>query len=1013
MFKIQSCLRSSLLAGAAVVTVFDPSSVARAQTASDIETVTVTGTRIPNRDFISDSPISTVSDITLKMSGSLSTDQLLNTLPQIVPGLTAASNNPPGNGQASIDLRGLGPNRTVVLINGRRASPSNSDGTVDLQTIPQPLISRIEIITGGASSVYGPDAVAGVVNFVLKDDFEGLEVNAQYGISDRGDNEEKSVSVLMGGNFANNRGNIVLSYDYAYRRPILDSARSFAAQASSATSYTPTGVYRPNAGNLPTDLSVASYFAANGGAPASAVSGSTFLGFNDDGSLFTLGSLGGASAVYNYKSDPAFPAQLFCADPSDPANCGAYSYNYQPPNLLILPLQRHNFMGLGRYRIWEDIEAYAQVGFTNYSSASSLAPSPAPTSSVTYVTTNGFTDNCGYNYCVPVDNPFIPAALKTILNTRTGDSAALDGSGATEDIQIRTRFLQLGARLSDVSNNLFSLVGGLRGTIPETNIHFDVFGQYGHLDILETQFGNVSNSAVEQLLFNQGNGTCTGWDGFNLFGANKMSAACAEYVQRITKNSTKTTQSIVEADFNGTLMPLPAGDIKWSLGASYREQTYDYLPDPLLISGDISGFNAQDPVSGAVYDKEVYAELYFPLFKDMPFVESASVTLGGRYTNHSITGDLYTYKAEGNWSIDWGLNFRGSYQHAVRAPNINELFASSFQDNPELKDPCDYDSAFLTGPDAAQVSALCMAQGVPDPTTFMQPNGQITAIAGGNPTVKAETANTFTVGLVWQSRESNPWIRNLSASLDYWNIDLKGPVGIDVAAILYGCFNADGSNPSYDAGNINCQKIIRSSGTGSISYISAFQTNLGFIHTSGLDLAVNWAIDLEDTVKTEPGWGSLMFNLSVTRLEDFSVKNGELAVPLQYVGTIGSASPVGINTDGAIPRWKGQLTATWNVSDFTFSGRANFISGMRNSAELVLGKGANFGIGPVTGTPAVWYFDLFGTYDINSHYALRGGILNVGDKQPPLYNPSQQDYTDPAAFDVIGRRYYIAATAKF
>jgi outer membrane receptor protein involved in Fe transport len=994
--------RGALLTGAATsILALAASHPALAQddTAAAEQAIVVTGTRIPNRDYSSYSPISTVSGDLLKSTGTLSPDQLLNTLPQVVPGLTAGSNNPPGNGQASIDLRGLGPNRTVVLVDGRRAMPSNSDGTVDLQTIPQSLISRIEVITGGASAVYGPDAVAGVVNFVLKDNFEGVQFDGQYGISGRGDDNEVAVGGVVGAGTGDGRGHVVLAYDYANRKQINDGARGFASQATSPTSRSPTGSYVPGASNPPTQAAIDNYFAAHAGSTgpysAGGVKNTDALGFNDNGSLFDFGGGNGPGGVFNFNSNPIFPAALFCADAAKASTCRTYSYNFQPPNLMILPLDRHNFMGLGHYKINDAIDAYTQISFTQYDSASSLAPTPAPTSKVT--APDGTTS--GSAYVAPYNNPLFPADLKALLATR---------ANPTGDVSIVTRFLQLGPRLADEQNNALQFTAGLRGDLP-FKLHYDVFGTFGRLDLLETQFGNVSNSEVEKLLWGGTTGACAGWTGLDFFGSGKISPACAADVQRVTKNSTKTTFNTLEGDLSGELFDLPAGSLKFNLGSDYREQDFGFLPDPLLTSGDISGFNASKAVAGAVYDKEVYGELYVPIVADKPFAESISATLGARYTDHTKSGGLWTYKAEGDWGIAGGFRVRGSYEHAVRAPNINELFSASFQDNPELVDPCSTGSPFLTGPHAAQVAALCAAQGVPP--GFVQPNGQIQATSGGNPDVKAETADTYTVGGVWQSRIENPLLAHINASLDYWNIDLKKPIGIDAAGILYGCFNADGSNPTYSNSNANCKRIIRSSST--ISYISAFQTNLGFIKTSGIDVALDWSFDIADAVGAKSDLGKLTFDFSGTYLLDYTVKNGPLSTPFQYSGTIGVASPIGINTDGALPKWKGQLTTSWSKDAFTLSTRLNYVDAMRNSAELVLGKGAFVAPFPVGGVPATWYLDVFGQWAVTNNVTLRAGVTNATDQQPRLYNPSQQDGTDPSTYDVIGRRYFVGLNLKY
>lgn len=1031
--NIKSGLKSALLLGASTAAVGLSIPMAYAD---EVETVVVTGSRIPNRDYTSDSPIATVSAESLKATGAVEVTQMMNTLPQVVPAFSAGSNNPPSGGQQQVDLRGLGPNRAVVLMNSRRMSPGpNINGVADIQTVPQSLIARIEVVTGGESAVYGPDAITGVVNFILKDDFEGAEGGGQYGISERGDAITQNAYATIGGNFADGKGNAVVSFDWAHRQQVNDSQRGFASQATTATSFFPDGVYRPNGGNLPDQGVINAYFAAHGGAPAfngsdQGVSNRQALVVNPDGTLFNAGGLG-TDGVFNIHNDPSFPAQLFCNDPSSHTTCQTYSYNFQPPNLLILPLNRRNLYGAAHYDINQYVTAYGEVRFTNYTSESSLAPSPAPTSGVT--APNG--SACGPNYCVPVANPFIPTDLANILASRTHDVGGLVGAGATEDFQIRTRFLQEGPRIALNDFNDYQVTGGLKGTLPwwDNALHYDVFASYANNDLLALQFGNVSNSAVERALYglvpasdvncNPAGGHSysgpIGFCGYDPFGANKSSPESMAYVGRIAKNYTNVTWTDIEATVGGDLMKLPAGAMAFSLGGDYREQTYNFIPDPLLSSGDISGFNGGQPVSGAVYDREAFGELYVPILKDRSWAESLSITLGARYTNQANTfnGDAWTWKAEGDWAIVHGFTLRGSYNVATRMPNIGELFATTFQNQPTLADPCDTSGPFRdpASPHAAQVQALCAAQSPAAGTsTFNQPTGQISARSAGNPNLAPETADTFTVGATWVSDADSPWFSNFKASIDYWNIDLHGPIGIDFFDILYGCFNLDGSNPTYSNANPNCQRIVRSPGTGSIYYMNAFSGNLSKNQLDGVDVSVAWGLDLADTFGTDPEWGNLGLNFNGTWLHEYDVQGSHTGATINYAGTIGATSPIGLTTDAALPKWKATLMSTWNfLDDFSLNSRITYISAMRNSLDLVGWHGYQFGTGLTSGVPATWYFDLSGAWNVTDHLTVRAGVNNLADQQPRIYNPSQQDGTDPATYDIVGRAYFAAVTVKY
>ncbi len=1014
MFQInKSSLKSVLLLGgatAAAASLMTPA--AHAQNEQSVETVVVTGSRIANRDFASDSPLSTISASALQQTGAVELTDLLATLPQVVPGFSPGSNNPPSGGEQKVDLRGLGFNRVVVLIDGRRAAPSDIDGTVDLQTIPQAMIDHVEVITGGASAVYGPDAITGVVNFVMKKDFQGVQADAQYGISGKGDDDEKTFSLLMGGNFDNDKGNITVSYDYAYRRPIFDTARGFADQATSATSRSPTGSYSPSTGNLPSQAAVDAYFAPYGAA-AGAVPNNSAFGFNDNGTLFNYGNKG-AGGVYNYASNPAYPATKFCANPSSAATCKTYSFNFQPYNLMIIPLKRQNFMEEGHYDINSDTQVYMNFKYTNYTSSESLAPTPAPTARV--FTPTGPAGNSTSGYIVPVTNPYIPGALAGLLASRTGLGALPCAPGvvvctpAAEDFLVVTRFLALGPRIQNNANDIFQGTWGVKGDM-FLNLKYDIYASYGQLDEVQTQFGNVSNSAVENLLFGLGSGGCAGYGGLNPFGALKFSPASLACVQRITKNTQQTTFTNVEGDVTGTLWDLPAGPLSFSLGADYREQTYNFVADPLLSSGDVSGFTPSKSIAGAVYDQEAYGELYVPVLSNEDWAKSVSFTLGARYTEQAKThhGNVWTEKAEGDWTVFDGLTLRGSFEVATRVPNINELFSTTAGSAPQLADPCDFNGPFRTGAHAAQVTALCAAQGA-GAANFLQGNSQITIQSAGNPNVSPETADTFTVGAAWTSQFEDPWLSGMSGTLDYWNIDLHHPIGLNAYGILYGCYNFDGTNPTYSAANANCKKLSRS---GASMYIFANFGNQIKAQEDGVDVAFNWALDLHDTIDADPMWGSLSFAFNGSYLNEYNITFNQGGTPINFAGTIGAQAPLGTPTDSALPSYKANLMATWQFGDASLGARFTYVDAMKNTLATVGWTGLPFGIGPVKGTPSTTYVDLFGDYQLMKGLTIRGGILNLLDHQPPQYNPSEQDGTDPAQYDIIGRRFFVGLNAKF
>ncbi|WP_114395092.1 TonB-dependent receptor domain-containing protein [Oleisolibacter albus] len=967
----RNAARSALLAGAALSAIAVP---ALAQDTGSLDEIVVTGTRIARKDFVSDSPLSTVGAEQFQQTGSLTAENLLNQLPQVVPDATTTSNNPSAGGRANINLRGLGSNRNLVLINGRRMIGSDSSMSVDVNTIPGALVDRVEVISGGASAVYGADAVAGVVNFILKDDFEGIESNLQYGISGEGDAKEKSADVTLGGNFAQGRGNTTLSIGYSERDRLGKGERDFTSQATSTTSYLPWGSVVFGA-NAPTQAAVDSVFGKYSGYSSGTVSRNDRYSFNPDGSLFSISHSSSAPAPFNVKVDPS---QLSTCILDGSCNGGdkRVSYNFEPENALILPLERVNIAGTSRYKINDYIEAYASGFFTNYNSKTQLAPSPAPTGS------QG-------SFFVPVTNPFIPADLAALAAGRANPTA---------DIPLLTRFNTVGPRISEYENNVFQVLGGFRGDIPGINSwKYDFYAATGRVSTTETQYGNVSYNAVQSLLTAADGGASLCEGGYNPFGFNAISEACRKYVEVTAKNTTTIEQDVVELNVTGNLFELPAGAVGLALGGQYRAETYDFKADSVLASGDVSGFNAQQSLNGDVENKDLYGELYVPLLADLPFAKQVSVTAGYRFSDHSAAGTFSSYKGEGSWEVNDLLRLRGSYQRAVRAPNIGELYSPQDEDNPEVLDPCNVGSSYRTGANAAAVRALCLAQGVPAGLidSYEQSNDQVDALVGGNPNLSEEKADTFTIGTVLNSPFQNEYLANLTLSVDYYNIKVKDAISsIDAELSIPRCFNSNGDNPSFAANNFYCQLFKRRGFDGSIEDVQQTSANLSNIKTSGIDVQLDWSADLPSDL------GRLGFNFVGTWVDTFK----EQALPgdafLEYAGSIGTS------IGDAIPEWKGTFTTTHIYGPVTTQVRARYIGAMEH-------RQVRDGSGTAGGVPATWYFDLNATYDVSENISLRGGIVNAFDQKPRLYTPNVQDNTDPSVYDVVGRRFFAGVTAKF
>jgi iron complex outermembrane receptor protein len=980
--QIKRAVRVALIAASAgSASLYGAASVAQE---SELEQIVVTGSRIQRQDFEAASPVVSVTSETFDQLGVRNAETLVNTLPQVVPSFSTGNNNP-GGGQAFINLRGLGEVRNLVLVDGKRMTPGNESGIVDINTIPTGLIERVEIISGGASAVYGSDAVAGAVNFILKKNFNGVEIGGQYGVSEKGDVGNGTIDITMGSDFADGRGNAVFFASYDDREALTKGDRAFSAQAVSLTSYFPQGNYFQGA-NGPTQEAVDAVFGGYGVAPGlvSATDSGGFS-FNQDGTLFSV-SAGGATSVQNYRGDPndIDLANFFYPD--------RYSYNFEPWNKLIIPQERVSLGAQADFDVTEKVEVYTRLLFTNYSSQTALAPSPAPTGS------NITNPDAGSFFTVPVTNPFVQANpdLMALLNSREGDAPSLPGAGADEDFLYRRRFVESGPRVEGYERDTYQILLGTRGDITD-NWSFDVYAAHGKYLSMENQDGNVSVTAVEQLLDAPDGGASLCEGGLNPFGANNLSADCAKYVTRLAKNTVTLEQNLAEATISGDLFSLPAGAVSSAFGALWQEQMFKFLPDSLLSSGDVAGFTAQDEIIGRVSNKDLFAEIYVPVLAGVPGVQNLGVTLGYRWSDHSNSGANNSYKAEVDWSVVDSFRVRGSYQRAVRAPNIGELFSPQQEDNPEVTDPCNIDSAVRTGPDAAAARALCLAQGVPAALidSYNQTTDQIDALAGGNPDLGEETADTYTIGFVWRP----DFASRLTMSLDYYNIEVKDVIAsIDPSIVAGRCFNADGANPDFSPDNFYCSLFGRDS-IGQIQDLLETQNNLAVLRTDGLDLQVDYGFDIGR-------YGSIGLNLVTNYVFSFEEQQLPGDIFQDFVGTIGT-SP-----GETLPEWKATVSLSWNIGDVSTQLRARFLPSMDHEETVLVGSKDPDECG-CNGVDSITYLDLTASWQLMDALTLRLGVENLTDEDPLLYDPHVDSGTDPSTYDVIGRRYFLGATYKF
>ncbi len=974
------------------------------------DAIVVTGSRIVRPNLESNSPIVVVTGEDTVKNADITLDTYLNTLPAVNPAGTTTSNNPGNGGQSNVNLRGLGSNRNLVLIDGRRPMVSSSNQDVDLNTIPQGLIERIEVVTGGAGATYGADAIAGVVNIRMKDDFEGVDLRGTYANTADADAEEWQVSGVIGGNFADGRGNIAIAAEHSEREGLIKSQRPFAAQATSTTRTFPTGRLVEGA-NPVTQAAINTVFSRYGVAAGQGPSaGSSNIGFNADGTLFGTGVFNSPEDVTNLRATTGVNPNLnFLPD--------FYSYNFDIINLLVLPLKRDSVFGRGHYEISPAATIFVQGSYTTYQTATALAPTPVSTSvnnPATQTSVRNATSPLiepgrrGTAFVVPVTNPFIPADLRELLNSRTGDNLNFVGSGATEPFQVSKRFLDTGLRQQDFDTEVVQGLLGIRGEIAE-GWNYEAYASKGTTTITADLRGNVNVQDVQRLLEAADGGASLCAGGFNPFGVQPLSQSCLDYVSEPAFTTTKFSQEVYQGYVTGSLFDLPAGALSVVVGAEHRKFRYEY--DAGTLNGPIAGFNTGTDDLGTNTFTDVFGEVLIPLVRD-GFVNSAELSLQARYSTsdfNDIANDI-DGESKGSWAYGAtlsvepfdSLRLRGSYQHSVRAPNFGELFSGggSF---PQYFDPCSRGTNFrATG--GAEATRLCQETGVGNPAAYAQtPGSQVFLGITGNPDLDPEESDTFTVGAVFEAL-------GFTGSIDYYNIRVSDTIlAPDPNIIIAACYGFLGQNQSLSAASPYCEGLSRSPDISFISLPASlggdangyFQSiNRGTIKTSGIDFQLGYRLPTEFIGEES----SLQFNLLLNYLIDYKVE--ELpGIVIDYADTV---SYFGAGLGTSFPRFKGTLNTILNFGGgLALDTRFRYIDGMQNRASVQF-EGEEFG-----GTGAAVYIDAAVSATVNDQFTFRFGVNNLLDREPELYAPNVQSGTDPSLYDVIGRRFFVSAGVKF
>lgn len=964
----QAVRRALLLSAIAASAAGTQAANAQADDEEVIEEVVVTGSRlIRNRDLLAASPIQTVEIEDIQLSGNVTLEETINQFPQLNPDNTGTVNQSGGAGVLTADLRGLGAVRTLVLVNGKRYIPGDVTGLVDLATIPDMLVERVEIITGGASAVYGSDAIAGAVNFILRDDFEGAEIRYQYGQTGESDGENHKIDLLIGTNMADGRGNAVLNASYTRRDPVFMGDRSFSQQPLLADS---TGQLNNfGSGNIPGGLI---------GVPSAdfdQIQGVDLT--NSDGSC--PGAIQGVRFGANGQPFP------FCR-PTE-------QYNYAAPNFLLRPLERWQIGALGSFEVADNIEAYAELGYTKKENAFQQAPEAvAPTS---------FGAETGTLFIPNADtNPLFTQPQRDFFAANAGYFDA-DGDGIYTVQRTGRRFEEFGPRNTTIISDSFSMTGGFRGDLElnENTWRWDAFYQFQRSDFNFNQQGRLSRTAttlgLDAVVVN-GEPECRiqllGCVPVNIFGTDTLTPEMAEFLSTTTGREDTFDREVFGASIAGELFDLPAGPVSTAFGFEYREESFRTVPDEASRSGDLGG--VPPIINGGELDvSEIFAEARLPIVNDLPLVESLAVEVAGRYSDYSTIDGVTTWKAGVDWEVNDWARFRGSFNRAIRAPNLDELFGAPSAGFVGGIDPCVVDN----NPTEA-IKQLCVQQGVPPEIVDNLQVGTSqgwSALSGGNENLNEEESDTMTVGFVL----TPPAIEGLSVAVDYFDISVENAIAqVSSQALVNSCFD------QLDINSTACQSITRLS-TGNIERVNAPLLNLSTRDVTGVDLQVNYLLDLPDAFAIGGGGATLDLQfVSTWQFDDTTViLAGQPEV--ECAGFYGG--PCSSDAVRITPDYRGILQADW------VTGPLRVGLQMRMIGDLELAENA---FPNENGTlDAEYYFDLNGSYIINDRFQIFAGITNLSDNQPPAigFRAGGDSNTNIPLFDPLGRRFFGGVTVTF
>ncbi len=1042
MYQIVHALNKRLLIAGAILVSSLPAlgqqaPAPEAAAAEPLQEIVVTGSRIAAPNEVSTSPIVALSSNYIQVTGKTDIADLIQLLPQ---NFNNALGQDLGNGTsglsdaggvATADLRGLGPNRTLVLVDGRRLGQGSpytfiSSPAPDLDQIPAGLVERVEVVTGGASAAYGSDAIAGVVNFIMKRNFEGIQLDGQYSenLHDNGntyaqtqvqqfgyapptgsitDGRTRDFDLLMGTNFADGQGNITTFLSYRSAAPVPQANRDYGA-----CEFFPA-------------------FNAAGqviGAPCSGSANSNW--FEPESGPFK----GNAYSVFGNSFVPN--GSVLTTPPA--------LFNSEPDIYFTRENDRYNAAFLSHLDINDYVKPYSEFYFMDDRTTTLIAPAAL------FRDSNPLDPLTG-NYNVNCNNPFLSAQQQSIICTPAQIAAANAAPDAgcsftqtstgpvlsanCSNVRIGRRNIEGGQRINDYEHENYRAVVGAKGDFLDA-WSYDAYGQYYYTNFFESNSKYLNFQSIDNALQVTGTKaapTCVSGPPcvpYNIFQDGGVTPAALNYLYISGTGQGTSTLRTEHAEITGQLgkygitSPLATDGVGVDIGYEHRNDNEYFQPDAAELSGLLSGFgSAATALNDSISVGEEFAELRAPLIQDKPFAKDLLFDTGFRHSDYAYASTpstiTNTYKFEIQYSPIADYRLRASYDKAIRAPAAIELY------NPQLvgliefgNDPCAPTLTNGVVTKATYSLQQCERQGVTAAqygnggTTNSVPQGtagQLSELSGGNPLLKPEEAETYTIGVNFAPSQ----IPHLTGSVDYYHIALSDTVGtLPASVIVSDCANT--GNPLY------CSQIVRSPNTGGLvgnsiasgGYIVQTNVNIGANMASGIDVQLDYKYDLP------AGYGSLQWDLNGSWLQHM------YTTPYLGAHTYDCAGLFGLTCQTVNPTWHHIFRTTWNTPwNAAFSATWRYISNVsedNNSSDPTLHFATYGAYDYFNATiPAYSYLDLQATWNVNKTLQIRAGANNVLDKDPPIINafPAPGGSTTYPTYDEFGRVIYIAFTAKF